>query len=77
MLDQPPHVQERVLTLTREREPGRHLGNETRHPITHTHRRRIRNERCFHPLPPRTMTADTDTVRRERRGPFNQLTKSY
>jgi len=31
----------------------------------------------LHPHPPRTMPVDTDTVRHQDRGPFNQLTKQY
>jgi hypothetical protein len=53
----------RVLELVYERHPGLAEGSydELQPPS----------------LPPRTMTADADTLRRETRGPSNELTKSY
>ena len=77
VLDQPTHIEQRVLALTRKREPARHLPDEPLHPLTHPHRWRIQYRHSLHTLLLRTMPDATDTVRHERRGPFNPLTKSY
>src|SRR5207253_10448308 len=76
MLDQATHIQKRVLPLPDMRQRPHHLVDKREQPLTRPTRRHL-NHRSFHPSPPRTMTANTDTVRRPRRGPFNELTKHY
>jgi hypothetical protein len=77
MLDQPAHIQQRILTLPTKRQPRRHLLNEAAQPRTNRGRRQLDYDRRLHPLLLDTMTADADTVRGQTAGPFSELTKSY
>jgi hypothetical protein len=77
ILDQAGHVHRGVPLLARVRQPGRHDLNKGDQPVPHTPRRTLNRKRSFHVPSLRTMTINTDGVRREGKGPFNQLTKSY
>src|SRR5207247_60653 len=73
----PSHRQTRILALPPHRQRPRHPLDELDHALAHLDRRPPYRECRPHPLLLRTMPADADTIRREQRGPFNQLTKSY
>ena len=76
VLDQPAHIHERVLPLTHMRQRPHHPLDKREQPLARLARRHL-HHRSFHPSPPRTMTANADTVRRPETGPFNELTKHY
>src|SRR5262249_60352378 len=50
LLDQPAHIQERVLPLHPQRERPRHLRDEPRQPIANLDRRHTQSNRGLHPL---------------------------
>jgi len=76
LLDQPAHIQKRVLTLPHMRQRPHHLIDKREQPLPRRTRRH-HDHRSFHPSPPPTMTTNADTVRRQNSGPFSELTKSY
>src|SRR5439155_10152476 len=76
MLDQSTHIQQRVLALPHMRQWPHYLIHERKQPLPRLARRHL-DHRCFHPSPPRTMTSDADTVRRQDSGPFSGLTTHY
>jgi hypothetical protein len=77
LLNQPAHIHKRVLTLPPQRQWTRHIFDKADQPLAHINHRHLDRKRSLHPPLLPTMTADTDTVRGERRGPSNELTKSY
>lgn len=76
MLDEPAHVDERVLALAHVRKARHHLAGESDETLARLRRGCFCGRVLLHVPLPRTMTASSDLVRRAGEGSSN-LTKYY